>query len=631
EPDCIPEAFCVSDAEDTVSIVDQDNPRLGLGLRSEAVMLLILRRDLGFLCSRSLHPHLVRVVACQLSEETLFAGAVLLCVAYRTKTKKYLPFGCLVSGLCKMETADYPDYIFLSLTTDAVRVRTDFYIIEVRLFFGEHLVEHIFIAHLPNLSDAVNRHSAFATRCSIFPAAMDSIRDPAELRQALQFIYNTEAQQLATVMRAGPGEGRSKLLLAITLSTDSALRFHYDSQAESSTDKGAGKGKDPVRRTDNSTSTDPIHSVQGDATVADPPKPVEVPPSTSSTTPSTSLPAESPAGSTSTPGTGGRPKLDLVDVIMSTTLSDIFKEEKVPSDLAAELSKILTIHSFACIASSADQIEESVKEAVPGALHSLMTPVCIACLKAAYHRCLTHLVSVGSSPSTSTPVPASSLASSSTWNETFPAKLGHDKVSTLKTKFEADYPSEILDHSTMPSSRLLASVNKQCQEKHYSYVAWKHRISEEKLDEMHSNRPRKIARFDDFIFDEVPFREIPESGISQMFLLHLLDLLAFAFCLLEAAHLSSFRSYSKLFLKLAFQKQAGDSGLRPPNVHEMQLADKEAWRCICDLANSGWSLDDALHEVVQVFPSSEISASAGGISSARHFYIPSNKVLPVAW
>ena len=103
-------------------------------------------------------------------QETLFAGAVLLCiwsslrfgdaqhlhlqdlyidsdsirgVAYRTKTKKYLPFGCLVSGLCKMplhqcwvfhclhvlaahvtlcrETADYPDYIFLSLTTDAVR------------------------------------------------------------------------------------------------------------------------------------------------------------------------------------------------------------------------------------------------------------------------------------------------------------------------------------------------------------------------------------------------------------------------------------------------------------------------------------------------------------------------------
>ena len=152
----------------------------------------------------------------------------------------------------------------------------------------------------------------------------------------------------------------------------------------------------------------------------------------------------------------------------------------------------------------------------------------------------------------------------------------------------------------MPSSRLLAMVNKQCQDKHYIYVSWKHRISEEKLEEMHSTRTRKIARFDDFIFDEVPSRKIPESGISQMFLLHLLDLVAFAFCLLETAHLSSFRSYSKLFLKLAFQRPAAESGLRSPNVHEMQSADKEAWRCISDVANSGWSLDDALHEVVQV-------------------------------
>ena len=103
-------------------------------------------------------------------QDTLFAGAVLLCiwsslrfgdaqhlhlqdifidadsirgVAYRTKTKKYMPFGCLVSGLCKMplhqcwvfhwlhtmtsqvtlcrDTSDFPDYIFMSLTTGKVR------------------------------------------------------------------------------------------------------------------------------------------------------------------------------------------------------------------------------------------------------------------------------------------------------------------------------------------------------------------------------------------------------------------------------------------------------------------------------------------------------------------------------
>ncbi|CAE7590828.1 unnamed protein product, partial [Symbiodinium sp. KB8] len=358
-------------------------------------------------------------------------------------------------------------------------------------------------------------------------------------------------------MRAGPGEGRSKLLMALTLSTDSALRFHYDSPAESSIDKGAGKG---------SPATYILSS--GFHYIA-------------------SYVACWIIFHSKTEWTA--------EVIMTASLADIFKEEKVHPDLAAELSKVLTIHSFACIASSAEHLEECIKEAVATTLHSLLTPVCIACLKASYHRCLTNLVA----PGASAPAQPASLTASSSWTDTFPAKLGNEKVATLRSKFEADYPSEILDASTMPSSRLLASVNKQCQDKRYTYVAWKHRISEEKLEDMHSSRPRKVARFDDFIFDEVPSREIPESGISQMFLLHLLDLVAFAFCLLEAAHLSSFRAYSKLFLKLAFQKQAADSGLRSPNVHEMQWADKEAWRCISDLANSGWSLDDALHEVVQ--------------------------------
>ena len=82
--------------------------------------------------------------------------------------------------------------------------------------------------------------------------------------------------------------------------------------------------------------------------------------------------------------------------------------------------------------------------------------------------------------------------------------------------------------------------------------------------------------------------------------MHLLDLVAFAYCLLEAAHLSSFRAYNKLFLRLAFHRPGPETSLRAPNVTEMQAADKEAWRCITELTSKGWSLDDALHEVVQV-------------------------------
>ena len=130
------------------------------------------------------------------------------------------------------------------------------------------------------------------------------------------------------------------------------------------------------------------------------------------------------------------------------------------------------------------------------------------------------------------------------------------------------------------TSRLLAACNKQVQDKHYSYIAWRFRLSEEKLEEIQASRPRKIARLDDCIFDEVPSRDISDSGVSQMFLAHLLDLLAFAFCMLEVGHLSSFRAYNKLFIKLAFQKPPADSGLRCPNVTEMQSADKEAWKSI---------------------------------------------------
>ena len=40
--------------------------------------------------------------------------------------------------------------------------------------------------------------------------------------------------------------------------------------------------------------------------------------------------------------------------------------------------------------------------------------------------------------------------------------------------------------------------------------------------------------------------------------------------------------------------------MRGPSVAEMQAADKEAWRVVGDLTSKGWSLDDALHEVVEV-------------------------------
>ena len=272
----------------------------------------------------------------------------------------------------------------------------------------------------------------------------------------------------------------------------------------------------------------------------------------------------------------------------------------MPDVVAQQLCSQLTINSFACICAGPDDLLEALKDALDAAAFAQVTPVVLACSKASYHRCISTVVSSSSQPQSGGPLLSAPPGTSSSWVEPFPAKLSIEKVSAMKSTFEDSYPSEIVDSSSMPSSRLLAACNKQVQDKHYSYIAWRFRLSEEKLDEIQASRPRKIARLDDCIFDEVPSRDISDSGVSQMFLAHLLDLLAFAFCMLEVGHLASFRAYSKLFIKLAFQKPPADSGLRCPNVTEMQSADKEAWKSICDLTNKGWSMDDALHEIVQV-------------------------------
>ena len=51
---------------------------------------------------------------------------------------------------------------------------------------------------------------------------------------------------------------------------------------------------------------------------------------------------------------------------------------------------------------------------------------------------------------------------------------------------------------------------------------------------------------------------------------------------------------------LCVSEGASCIGFRSPSVAEMQVADKEVWQVIGDLTSKGWSLNDALHEVVEV-------------------------------
>ena len=232
----------------------------------------------------------------------------------------------------------------------------------------------------------------------------------------------------------------------------------------------------------------------------------------------------------------------------------------------------------------------------------MLTPFVLANMKAAWSAALATFASGSSGqPSSATALDASKSASDvASWSDTFPPKLSTAFTKQIITRFESAYPGDILDDSNTPSSRLLALCNKYLSDKSFKYIPWHLRLSDKTQEELSLHRPRKVPRLEDLLWDDVPSRDIPSNGISQMFLFHLLELVSIAYATLEAAHLSSFRKYNKLFMSLAFRRHQSDAGLRNPTVIELQQADRAAWKTISDLCVRGWSLDDALHEVVEV-------------------------------
>ena len=202
--------------------------------------------------------------------------------------------------------------------------------------------------------------------------------------------------------------------------------------------------------------------------------------------------------------------------------------------------------------------------------------------------------------------PLSGARPGSSWNEPFPSKLSPDLIRELRDNFERQYPGELLDPDLMPSSRMLALTYQQLQRKEWKWIAWKYRLSAKLQDESSMIRARKAARSEltalsDLLLDDIPVRDIPSSNIGLQQLSQLLHLQATAVAFCRGAHLSTLKKYVHRFLSLASQRFEPDSGLRPPNVAELQSADQILWGKIAELYNyKQWTLDDAIHELVEI-------------------------------
>ncbi|CAE7241641.1 unnamed protein product [Symbiodinium microadriaticum] len=153
------------------------------------------------------------------------------------------------------------------------------------------------------------------------------------------------------------------------------------------------------------------------------------------------------------------------------------------------------------------------------------------------------------SPTASSPAPNAGAS----WQESWPAKLSAERTAELRKRFEDDYPTELLDNDSFPSSSLLALTSKMVADKEIRWLPWKFRLSAKAQDDNLLIRPKKLPRItelSDLLLDEAPSRDIHDGPASFNLINQLLTLATNSIALCRGAHLGSLKLYQKKFLKL---------------------------------------------------------------------------------
>ncbi|CAE7447839.1 unnamed protein product [Symbiodinium sp. CCMP2592] len=209
----------------------------------------------------------------------------------------------------------------------------------------------------------------------------------------------------------------------------------------------------------------------------------------------------------------------------------------------------------------------------------------------------------GSTASASPPVPEPREGS---WVESFAPKISASSISEMKRKYLVNYPSEIINYSTQPSTRLLSLASHQQNKKDWRWIPWKYRMTEERASEIMMSRPNKQPRLEaiglsGMLLDEPPALEIQDHSMGVNAIQKLMNVHDVALAMVGTAHLARLKGYTTKFISLLTQKFDASSGLRPPSVLEAQQADCRLWQGMITLVtDKGWTMDDVLYEFTEV-------------------------------
>ena len=290
---------------------------------------------------------------------------------------------------------------------------------------------------------------------------------------------------------------------------------------------------------------------------------------------------------------------------MDSKLEDILQTAGVDPAIANQLvADGWTLSTFACCALDMQDFDKSIDEMMAG--RPALSILERSQLRAAFKACSTQVSRETKAPQGDAASIAHPATSTSSWSESFAPKLDSQVIQQLKQQFLKNYPSEILDGATMPSTRLLSLVYHQLQKTHWAWIPWKYRMSVEKAEELQAQRSSKQPKMEglalhSLLLDEPPALEVSNSGMGLNAIRTLMDLHNVAIAMCRGAHLANLKQYSHRFLHYLTQKVDSETGLRTANVIEAQAADRQIWGIMAELMNDrDWNMDDALHELTHV-------------------------------
>ncbi|CAL1132800.1 unnamed protein product [Cladocopium goreaui] len=289
----------------------------------------------------------------------------------------------------------------------------------------------------------------------------------------------------------------------------------------------------------------------------------------------------------------------------SQSLEDIMSTCGVDPTIASQLVQDgWTTQSFACAALDLESFDRLWQDLFADTELSLLQK---ASVRAAFKMCQSALQSVAA-PSAPSSASASGdpMTSQNSWAESFPPKLDSSVIDQLKAKFLASYPSELVNHDTMPSTRLLSLVHHQLLKKQWAWIPWKYRLTMAKADEISSQRQTKMPKLElaslhNLLVDEPPSIDISNSGFGVNAVRNLLAVHDMAVAMCGGAHLANLKAYSAKFLGFLTQKVDPETMLRCASITEAQAADRQICAAIADLmAERNWDMDNCLHEFTHI-------------------------------